>query len=301
LKLSRILIMFFVLALPVEAVASTACVVLSRDIKPYNESFKGFQKSYNGEIVEFNLHGSTKNAPEIIGKIRSSHCETLVSIGSLALKFLKLRTSKKPIIYLMSLNATPSKKDGRIITGVQLEASPHDTLKAISTLLPNIGKIGIIYTPGLTDWYIQDVVSSAKHMNLKIVAIEVNSIGETARSLPALFGSSDIVCMIPDAITSSKLSFEQMVSISFRMSVPIFGLSSKHVHRAALAALNTNYSEHGVAAGKIANRISQGHYSHTSKRQFVDQGDIVINFKTAKKLGLSFPKSTIKNAFKTID
>ncbi len=301
MKLSRILIMFFVLALPVEAVASTACVVLSRDIKPYNESFKGFQKSYNGEIVEFNLHGSTKNAPEIIGKIKNSHCESLVSIGSLALKFLKLRTSKKPIIYLMSLNATPSKIDSRIITGVQLEASPHDTLKAISEILPNVKKVGMIYTPTLTDWYIRTAVSEAKQIKLKIVPIEVNSIGETARSLPALFGNSDIVCMIPDAITSSKLSFEKMVSTSFRMSVPIFGLSSKHVRRAALAALNTNYSEHGAAAGEIANRLSQGRYSHTGKRQFVGQEAITINLKTAKKLGLSFPKSTIKKAFKTID
>ena len=301
MKLSRLLILLFVLALPVEAIASTACVVLSRNIKPYNEALDGFRKSYDGQIVEFNLGGSIKNAPETISEIKNTPCKIFVAVGSLALDFLKLRTFSKPIIFTMSLNASPSNENNRVITGIQLEASPHDTLKAISEILPNAKKVGMIYTPTLTNWYVQDAVSAAKHMKLKIVPIEVNSMSETIRSLPALSGGSDVICMVPDAVTSSKLAFERMISISFRRGVPIFGLSSKHVRRAALAALNTDYSEHGIAAGRIANRLLRGSYSYTSKRQFVSQKDIIINNKTAKKLGLNIPKSTIKKAFKIID
>ena len=300
MKLRRLLIMLFVLALPVEAVASTACVVVSRNIKPYNEAVKGFRKSYNDDIIEFNLSGSVENASETILKIKNTSCKIFVAVGSLALDFLKLRTFSKPIVFTMSLNATPSNEDERVITGIQLEASPHDTLKAISEILPNAKRVGMIYTPTLTNWYIQDAVSNAKNMKLEIVPIEVNSMSEAIRSLPALSGGSDVMCMIPDAVTSSKLAFERMISMSFRKGVPIFGLSSKHVRKAALAALSTNYSKHGIAAGKIANRLLLGNYVYTNKRQFVNQDDIIINLKTAKKLGLSIPKTTVSNAYKII-
>ncbi len=292
----RPFILLCVLLAPSKLLAAEACVVVSNDLQPYREALAGFEQSFPGTVHDFNLKGSAEGASALLKKLEKTRCDLYVGFGSLAFDFLSLRTTEKPIVYAVVLNVLPQKRGGRPVAGVRLEPDPDQVLEAIETVLPAARRIGVLYSPALTQQYVDEAKRAAKRHGRTLVPIAVQSIGETVHSAQTLAKSADLIWMIADAVTSSKLVFEQLLVISFQRGIPLFGLSPRHARHAALLALEVDYRAHGEKAAEIAGRLAAGNARDVGQHATVPPRGIVINRKTARKLGLPIPEAVYRQA-----
>ncbi len=288
----KILMTIALMILPCEAMAQDACIVLSSNIKPYQEAVQGFKAAFRGSTKELTLEKDPAAAGRIIAEIGKADCAVAVAVGSTALKFLKLRLSEKPIVFAMTLSPSTEGTEGRNITGVYLEPSPRDTLRAIKRLIPNATSVGILYSP-LSKEYLSDAKSAAPALGLRLEAMLAPSVGDAIRQAPAIFAKSDVVWMIPDLVSSSQNAFKALMEASLKNSVPIFALSEKHVSAGALAALATDYRENGRQAAMIAQKVARGTAPSAVSREYAAKSKLVINMKTAQRLGLRIPKKVL--------
>ncbi|MFH1829373.1 MAG: ABC transporter substrate binding protein [Pseudomonadota bacterium] len=276
--------------------AQDACIVLSSDIKPYQEATKGFEKAFKGSTKEFIL-GTEESSPiEIMQAIKDQGCKVTVAMGSKALKFLKLRVADRPIVFAMTLSPSVKEALGRNITGVYLEPSPQDSLTAIHKLIPGASTIGILYSDSLSDDFLAKARSAANRMGLKLETMYVPSVADAVRAAPIICTKSDVLWMTPDPITSSRSSFEAMLTSSFQNKVPLFALSDKHVKGGAIAALSTDYMENGKQAGAMAQKVLQGTLPSAMPHEYARESGLIINLKTAEKLGFPISKSLLDEA-----
>ncbi len=276
--------------------AADACVVLSSDIAPYREGEAGFKEAFRGKVDTFVMEGDIANSSEVASKVKAHKCQVVVVFGSTALNFLKLRITDKPIVYAMVLNPRSIVGSQKNITGVHLEASPEASLSAIHRIIPRATRIGLLYYPAINEETVDVAKQVAAQMKLEIVAMPVQSISDAVNMVSLLADRSEVIWMIPDAITSSQKVFETMLAVSFRKGVPLFALSKKHVSEGAVAALFSDYKDNGRQAARLAERIAQGALAGAVKDEHAAKADIVLNLATAKKLGIEIPKTVISEA-----
>lgn len=284
------------LLLPTGEAAAETCALLSRDIPPYNEALAGFREAYPGKVHRFVLEEETQAALAAVNAVRRHPCPHLLALGSRALKMLKIRVNVKPIIYAMILNPQATVGAAPSITGVHLEPSAADALAAIRRVLPKATRVGILYTPALSDPIVAAAQKAARSLRLEVIAMPANSIGAAIRAIPNLAARADVLWMIPDAITASQKVFEAMLAISFKRGIPLFALSRKHVSQGALAALFTDYRKNGRQAAEIVLQLEKGKKPNQIPSQHARGAGLVLNLGTATKLGLSIPEPVQRKA-----
>ena len=280
--------------------AARACLVLSRHIPPYAEAAQGFRDGFGGEVAEFDMAGEISNGLSILPKLTSPECGVIGSVGSLATRFLKIRIVDKPIVYSMVLNPAGDGITGANITGVRLESSPAAALAGIKKIMPNAKKIGVIFNPTASSDYVAEAGKAAAAMGLAIVSAPAMTLSDALRSIAELANRSDILWMIPDAVSSSDSVFREMLRISLQKGIPIFALSQKHVADGALAALATDYSTNGLQAGRMAARAAGGNPPASMPSEYAQKQGWIINLRAAERYGIRLPDDIVKEAVEAI-
>jgi|GEM_PF-1691141 len=294
-KLLLILTALALIAWPARATAQKACAVLSNDVKPYREAVQGFKQSFKGSVDEIVMPKDPSKASEILGRISGTGCDVVLTMGSSALKFLRLRLTDKPIVFAMTLSPSAAATKGLNITGVYLEPPPNLALSTIRRILPAARRVGVMHSSSGSN-YLDDARRYASGMGLELVSIPTPKISDAVRQSVNVATRCDVIWMIPDLVTSTKPVFKALLESSLRNNVPIFALAQKHVEGGALATLSTDYRANGTQAGVIANRIVAGTQARSITPEYSAKAGVILNEKTAKRLGISIPKMVVEEA-----
>lgn len=281
---------------PATSAAATACIVLSRQIPPYAEAAKGFRAGFGGKVTEFDMGGTPEGGLAILPKIAETNCDIVGALGSPAIKFLKLRVTDKPLVYAMVLNPAAEGISGANITGVHLEPAPQTVLAGLKRIAPNAKRVGVLYSPAVSSSYIDAARRAAGGLGLSLTAVAAPTSGEALRALEGLASQSDILWMIPDAVTSSDAVFREMLRLSLQKGIPIFALAQKNVSDGALAALASDYFSNGLQAGQIASRIAGGSIPSAIADEYAHKVGWYVNLKTAERLGIKILKEVEEDA-----
>jgi putative ABC transport system substrate-binding protein len=292
-----LIIMSLVLCSARIAHAEKACVVLSKRIAPYVEALEGIQKVLGSSSMQrFNLGGKRERGAEIVEKIKASNCSVVVTIGTLALDVIRLQIQNRPIVYTMVSSPSPTVLATKNIAGISIEPPPHVLLKTLKRVLPNVNKVGVIYSPTNTLGYVNRVSSAAKSKGIILHERKVMSVKEAVRSVGELLPQVDALLLVPDPTTANRTVFEYMLLEGFRNGVPLIGLSQNHVKEGVLFTLIIDYGDTGVKTGQLVKRVMKGESLQSLKGAPPGSASLVINLKTARKMGLHIDKQILKEA-----
>jgi putative ABC transport system substrate-binding protein len=292
---SSLILALAVLLAPGTLAAQKACAVLSSDITPYREAMEGFRQSFKGQVQQLVMPAEAGRAGEIVAQIEGAGCSVVVAMGSNALKFLRLRMTSKPIVFAMTLSPTSEGISGLNITGVFLEPSPSMSLAAIRKVFPSARRIAALYSRS-SQGYMDAARREAQAQGIGLIAMPAPTTGDAIRAVAVAMTQADVIWMIPDIVTSAQAVFEAMLDASLRNNVPIFALAGKHVSAGALAALSTDYGGNGRQAGALAQRIAAGSQASAIAPEYSTDAGIVLNLRTARRMGISVPDSVISQA-----
>jgi len=137
---------------------------------------------------------------------------------------------------------------------------------------------------------VKDAIAQAAAQSFQLQAFSVESEKDVPQQLRSLLGSTDALLLIPDSTVLTTESIGFILETSLARRVPVIGFSPEFTRLGALLSLSVSYGEVGRETGLLAKRILDGDRKLPAKPLPIERLKITVNLKTARFLGIEFPK-----------
>jgi putative tryptophan/tyrosine transport system substrate-binding protein len=296
-----LLILASVTGAAVPAGAGDVAVIMSARVDAYEEALRGFKRNLRHRIVvEYDMAGDFARGREILAEIKSKVKPDLIfAVGIWALQVVVGETTNIPVVYAMVLNPPSIVGSGSMnVTGASMNVSVDQTIHLLKQLGPQIRRLGVVFNRTKTGYLVSLADAIAREQGLQLITKEVRSPKEAIPALDSLQEERiDALWILPDETILAPEVVQYMLLFSYRNKVPLLGLSERHAQMGALLSLSFASSEDiGRQAGELANSILEGKTAGEIPYTTARQVKLIVNLKTAQKLGIEVPKSIIAMA-----
>lgn len=263
---------------------------------------EGYHVGKNVKIDFQNAENDQSNLKTMSARFVNEDADAMIGIATPAAQALANASSTTPVVlgaitdpegaHLVKNNTHP----GNNVTGVSDQAPLAAQLKLIQKIMPNMKTLGIIYTSSddsATAQYHQFAALCKKeHVTLKAYSIaNTNDLNQVSQEMVS---QVDAVYVPTDNTVASAM--QTLVATATAKKVPVFPAVDTMVKAGGLATLSINQYKLGVTTGKMTAAILKGKKPADTPIHFVRKGEMTINLKTAKKLGITLPDSVVKEA-----
>jgi len=270
----------------------------------------GYVDRQNVEIEFRWAGGHYDRLPAMAADLVRRQVALIVAGGTPAAFAAKAATSTIPTVILVgvdpvqlglvgSLSRPGGNVTGLAILTVELEAKK---LELLHELLPATTSIALLVNPTdvLTKSETKDVQAAARSLGLNLHVLNASTEGQIDSAFGALveLRASALIVSVDTFLNNSR---GQIVGLAARYAVPaIYGVRD-FVNAGGLMSYGTDlvdgYRQLGIHAGKILN----GARPADLPIQQVTKVALVLNLKTAKALGLTFPTMLLGRADEVIE
>ena len=271
---------------------------------------KGFIVGKTITLDYQNANGNMPTQQQIAKKFIGSNPDIIIPITTPTAQAMVAGTKTIPIVFTAVTDPVKAKlissymKSGTNVTGVSDAAPIGQQLDLIKELVPGLKKIGFIYNPGLDNalatlgW----IKEQGKSRGISIVESPAPTTNEVILATKKLVGKVDAIYIPNDTTVVSALG--AIVKIGQDVDLPVFTGETGGVANGAAASVGLDYLEVGRVTGRMAadilNGANPGDLDSIVAYKAVSKFKVVINLGSAKKMGLSIPKSVLDRATETI-
>ncbi len=267
-------------------------ILKSSGIGAYEQAIEGFKATApSGAIyAEYDLQGDLDQGKKLARKIRASEASLVVAVGLKAALAAKLEIVDVPIVYMMILDPAKHNLSAPNMAGTLMEIPVERQFKILRAFLPNLHRIGILANPGNSAAKMKDATAQAAAHTFQLQEFPVDSEKEVPQQLRSLLASTDALWLVPDSTVLTNESIGFILESSLARRIPVIGFSPELTRLGALMSLSVAYGEVGRETGLLAKRILDGDRTPPMKPVPIERLKITVNLKTARFLGIEFPK-----------
>jgi putative ABC transport system substrate-binding protein len=275
-----------------DAVAAEIAILKSSSITAYDQAITGFKSTApSGAIYsEYDLQGDLQQGRKLARKIRASEASLVVAVGLKAALAAKLEIVDIPIVYMMILDPSKHNLNAPNMTGTLLEIPAERQFKILRAFLPNLRRLGMLSNSATNPSKTKETIAQAAANSFVLQEFVVESEKEVPQQLRALLASTDGLLLVPDTTVLNNESIGFILEGALARRVPVIGFSPEFTRLGALLSLSVSYGEVGRETGLLAKRILDGDRKLPVKPIPVERLKITVNLKTARFLGIEFPK-----------
>jgi putative ABC transport system substrate-binding protein len=273
-------------------VAAEIAILKSSSITAYDQAITGFKSTApSGAIYsEYDLQGDLQQGRKLARKIRASEASLVVAVGLKAALAAKLEIVDIPIVYMMILDPSKHNLNAPNMTGTLLEIPAERQFKILRAFLPNLRRLGMLSNSATNPSKTKETIAQAAANSFVLQEFVVESEKEVPQQLRALLASTDGLLLVPDTTVLNNESIGFILEGALARRVPVIGFSPEFTRLGALLSLSVSYGEVGRETGLLAKRILDGDRKLPVKPIPVERLKITVNLKTARFLGIEFPK-----------
>jgi ABC-type uncharacterized transport system substrate-binding protein len=301
-------------ALPVVGLmGGTSAAEAGKSIAAFRQGLKdtGYVEGQNVAIEYRWAEGLYERLPALAAELVSRPVAVLVTtggdVGALA---AKRATATIPIVFIagadpvrLGLVASLDHPAGNA-TGVELFMSvlPTKRLQLLHGLVPRGGPIGLLVNPKNPNFEsnTRDLKEAARVLKREVEIFQASNVDEidaafaamTDRKLPAILVNTD-----PFYLSQRQ----RLAELAARYALPAIYSLREHVDAGGLISYGASIVEAYRQVGTYAGRILKGDKPADMPVLQPTQFEMVINLKTAKKLGLDIPPRVLAVAYEVIE
>jgi len=264
--------------------------------KSTNRSVKGIKQtiassSIQADVDFFMLNSGQSGVDSLDSFIRKFSPDVLVTVGTRCTKITRGLGHAIPIVFASVLNPVTSgfaQEHGYPqpgVTGASLDIDVGLQLDRFKKLVPNLKKVGILYSER-TMHIVEQASNWSDRHEIELVKYEVKSAKDVPKGVETLTHSCDGLWAIPDDLIYTPQSTKHILLESFRTKIPIMGFSPSFVKSGALFALIVDHKFVGVQAGEMVVKILAGTPIERLAISTPEAPYLYINKKTADRLRL---------------
>ncbi|ABB13739.1 ABC transporter substrate-binding protein [Carboxydothermus hydrogenoformans] len=262
--------------------------------------------------IILNAEGEREQLLPLARKLVQEKPDVLVATGGVEADALK-RAAKDQDTPIVFIGAASSVEGGLVksfiepggqITGVDNYHAElaGKRLELLKKLLPSVNKVIVLYDPKVPPSYtsLKIVKDTAKDLGIEIKTIAVSSRAEfkTKLNQHSLKGFDAI---LPLSSFLLETLTQDLLNLSLQYKIPVMGIFEQEADRGYFAAYGVSMYNQGYQGARIVAKVLQGQQPEQIPVETPDNLELVVNLRTAKKLGLklnatglSFAKTVIK-------
>ena len=182
------------------------------------------------------------------------------------------------------------------ISGISDALPVEDQLRLIREILPDAGKIGIVYTTSEANSVstIETYKSLAGQYGFQIVEKGISNAAELPQAMDLLAGDADCISNMTDNTVVNNLPV--VLEKAGARNIPVFGSEEEQVGNGCIASAGIDYIELGKKAGAMAARVLKGENISGMPYETITESKITVNPAAAEKLGIRIPESVTARA-----
>jgi len=286
-------LLFSLCTLPVsESAAIDIAILQSSDIAAYREAIAGLKATgpIGAIYTEYDVQGDLELGKKLARKVRASNASLVVAVGLKAALAAKVEIVDVPIVYMMVLDPLKHQLTTDNMTGTLLEVPLDRQLKIMRTFLPNLRRLGTLYDPAKTSSRVKEAEQRATISDFQLKGVPVESEKDVPQQLRTLLSEVDALWLIPDSTVLTNESIRFILESALARQIPVIGFSPEFTRLGTLLSMSVNYGDVGRETGLLAKRILNGDGLLPLNPVPIERLKITVNLKTAKFLGITFPK-----------
>lgn len=243
-------------------------------------------KSIQAHTITSHILTEVESQSTLRQKIIRQQPDLLVVIGSSSLSLVK-NIKDIPIIYLMVPYPELIVQGQSNITGININISAGQQLKALTRKIPQIKSIGLLYDPDRSSSFVKEAEDFARHNNLSLVALPVTSVKEVPGQLAKLRDKVDCYWMLPDRTIITPQTVDLILLSSLENRIPVLTFSEKYLDLGAMISVSFDPHDMGKQAGELAMKILADTKVSDLGPVQIRKVNIRINHIAAKILGVA--------------
>lgn len=263
---------------------------------------KGYQEGKNLQVDYQNAHGDMNNTVTIAQKYAGDKNDMVVAIATPSAQAVAKTIADAPVIFSTVTDPVSAQlvssleKPDKNITGTSDKVSMEQQLELIRKFLPNLKKLGVIYTTSEVNSGVQvtELEEAAKIKGIEMVKSGVTNLSEVQLGAGALVGKAEAIFIPIDNTVVS--AFEAVLGVAEQGKIPVFASDLDTVKRGAVATYGIDYYKMGKQTGEMAARVLGGSAVADTPVEVSKETDLYINAKAAQTFGLTVNDELKKSA-----
>lgn len=257
---------------------------------------KGFEEGKNLKIDYQNAQGDIAIAKTISDQFVTSKVDMIFAIATSSLQASYNVTKDIPIVFTAVTDpigagvAESWESSGTNVTGTSDMVSMEKQLSLLTTLVPDIKTLGVIYNSSEANSLaqVQELKKEAEKNAIDIKEISVTTVNEINQNLNAAIGSIDALYAPTDNTVAS--AYDLVGNICVNKNIPILCGEEAGVSKGGLCSIGIDYFKLGKEAGYKAAEILNGTKPSDIEISTLSDMSITINTDVAEKLNITIPE-----------
>lgn len=224
--------------------------------------------------------------------------DVIVAISTPSAQAALNATKNIPIVYTAVTDNISAGLKGENITGT-LDMSPLEKqIKLLQAIFPKAKKVGFLYNPSEQNSLVilKKFKELAESNSLVVVEKGVNTVNDINLALNSLLAQIDVLYLPTDNLVSSSISLVNKKALEKK--VPTIASEEELVKKGSLTSLSIDYEKLGYQTGERIVEILNGKKIKDIEVENLKENKLVVNKKTAEKLGISLEQAALKEAIK---
>jgi putative ABC transport system substrate-binding protein len=257
-----------------------------------------------------NADGRLERLPALAAELALLPVDIIVTDGEANIRAAMQATDKIPIVMATSADPIGSglvaslARPGGNVTGVSALADTTAAirLQMLHEAVPNAAVIGSLIDPSSAsaERRTQETQEAARTLGLQLHVLNAG----TDRELDAAFATMierHVGALIIEGNASLADRLEQIAALTLRHAIPAIFPGRDFARVGGLMSYGGNGAEANRVAGGYVGRILKGEKPADLPVQQVTKVELVINLKTARALGVTFPLTLLGRADEVIE
>jgi ABC-type uncharacterized transport system substrate-binding protein len=283
---------------------------------PYVAAFRqglkeaGYVEGQNVAIEYRWAEGQYDRLPALAADLLRHKVTVMAATSSPAAQAAKAATSTVPIVFTtgddpvkLGLVTSLSRPEGNVtgVTNLTVELGSKQ-LGLLRELVPSSTIIAVLMNPNFpgTEKQLRDVEAAARVLGVQLIVLKVSTEREmeTAFATMAQQGIGALLVGIDPSFLAHR---DQIIALAAHRSIPAVYPVRDFAVAGGLMSYGTDFADSYRQAGIYTGRIVRGEKTADLPVQRSTKFQFVINFKTAKALGITVPNSMQLLADEVID
>jgi len=297
-----------VFAAPAESSAQQSIAILLSDSEDaYSIPAASFEEAAMLPVTTFNLEGNIRKKPNLKDELFQAKPALIFALGAKAAYLAKVWTKDKPdvpVIFGMVLNWKRYKllEDQDNIAGIAAEMAPGTQFVNLTTFVPNVRKIGVIYSEEYSGEIFEDAKQAAQLLGLELVPVDIERSDDFQRAFRKISNEIDGFWVVNDPVTYSLQNMAWLAKRCIKERLVCLGQSRNITEQGIALAVNPDIYNIGTQAASMARNILLGNQSPKNIGVMAPLGtNIHVNLKTADRIGLEISHAALDMATMVFD
>ncbi len=262
----------------------------------------GFEEGKNLNIDFQNAHGEMNNTVTIAQKFAGDGKDMVVAIATPSAQAVAKTIVDKPVVFSTVTDPISAQlvrsldKPDKNVTGTSDKVSMEQQLELIRTFLPDLKKLGVVYTTSEVNSQVQveDLEKAAQKSGIEVVKAGISSLSEVQLATQSLVGKAEAILIPIDNTVVS--SFEAVLGVAEQAKIPVFASDVDTVKRGAVATYGIDYYKMGKQTGEMAARVLKGQAVSQTAVEVSKETDLYVNETAVSTFGLTLTDEMRKRA-----